>query len=82
MAKKPKNYAGKAKAVKKDKDGDITHILFKNRRRFTPLKQAINMTKQGLTNGLQVNKTEKGREYLQGIGDGLEKNNLDNLPKK
>ena len=40
------------------------------------------MTKQGLTNGLQVNKTEKGREYLQGIGDGLEKNNLDNLPKK
>ena len=77
MARK---HAGKAVAVRKDADGDITHIKFKNRSRITPIKQAINMFKQGLTSGLKLNQTQKCREYLQGIPDGLEKNNLDNLP--
>lgn len=74
--------AGKAEAVRKDKDGDITHIKFKNRDKMTPLKQAINMTNDGLTSGLRVNQTEDKREYLQGNPDGKTKNNLDNLPEK
>ena len=75
-----RRHAGKAVGVRKDKDGDITHIKFKNRKRATPLKQAINLYKQGLTSGLQLNQTRRGREYLQGIADGKEENNLDNLP--
>ena len=76
----PRRPAGRAQAVKKDKDGDITHIKFEYRDRFTPLSQAINMTKQGLTTGLEVSETETGREYLRGIRDGVERNNLHSLP--
>jgi len=76
----PRKHAGKAVAVRKDKDGDITHILFEHRSRFTPLKQAINMTNKGLTSGLEVSETETGREYLRGIRDGVERNNLQSLP--
>lgn len=80
MAKKPS--AGKPVAVRKDADGDITHVQFKNRTRMTPLDQAINMTERGETSGVRKNQTEAGREYLQGNPDGAEKNNLDNLPEK
>ena len=76
----PRKHAGKAVGVRKDKDGNITHIKFKKRKRVTPLKQAISLFKQGLTTGLQLNRTQKGREYLQGVGDGKEENNLDSLP--
>lgn len=77
-----KNNAGKPEAVRKDSDGDITHIKFKNRERMTPLDQAINMTKERKTKGIRVNKTKQGREYLQDIPDKSKKDNLDNLPER
>ena len=82
MTKKPKIDAGRAKAVRKDKDGDITHVQFENRQKITPLEQAINMTKEGKTSGVRVNKTGAGREYLQDIPDSSKADNLDNLPEK
>lgn len=81
MGKKPSG-AGKAVAVRKAADGDITHVKFENRERMTPLKQAIEMTKAGLTEGVQVNRTGQGREYLQDKPDGSTADNLDNLPEK
>ncbi len=80
MAKTPN--AGKPVAVRKDEDGDITHIKFKNRQKMTPLDQAINMTERGETKDVRVNKTKTGREYLQDIPDKSKKDNLDNLPEK
>lgn len=80
MAKKPN--AGRAKAVRKDKDGDITHIQFENRSKITPLAQAINMTKNGNTSGVRVNQTGAGREYLQDIPDSSKSDNLGNLPEE
>ena len=81
MTKKAPN-AGKPVAVRKDKDGDITHIQFSNREQMTPLPQAINMTKRGQTEGVRVNRTSANREYLQDIPDGTTKDNLQNLPEK
>jgi len=74
--------AGKPVAVRKDKDGDITHVKFKNRDRMTPVEQAVNMTKQGKTEGIRVNKTGGGKEYVQDIPDASKKDNLTNLPEK
>ena len=77
-----KKNAGKPKAVRKDKDGDITHVQFENRKRMTPLDQAISMTKEGRTSGVRVNKTGSGREYLQDKPDSSKSDNLGNLPEK
>lgn len=73
---------GKPVAVRKDKDGDITHIQFANRAKMTPLDQAISLTKQGRTEAIRVNRTEQGREYLQDIPDTSTRDNLQNLPEK
>lgn len=81
-SKKTPPNAGKPIAVRKDEDGDITHVQFENRERMTPLDQAINMTKEGLTEGVRVNQTGRGREYLQDIPDKSKKDNLDNLPER
>lgn len=72
---------GKPVAVRKDKDGDISHIQFANRQKMTPLDQAISLTKQGLTEAVRVNQTCQGREYLQDIPDSSTKDNLQNFPR-
>lgn len=77
-----KSNAGKPIAVRKDNDGDITHIQFANRERMTPLAQAIEMTKRNETECVRVNQTGKGREYLQDIPDSSTRDNLQKLPEK
>lgn len=74
--------AGKPKAVRKDKDGNISHVQFENREKMTPVKQAVNMTKEGKTTGIRVNQTGAGKEYVQDIPDSSLKDNLANLPEK
>ena len=73
--------AGKAKSVRKAADGTITHVGFENRDKMVPISQAINMTKDGKTIGVRVNRTGDGREYLQDIPDSSSKDNLANLPE-
>lgn len=73
---------GKPVAVRKDEKGNISHIQFENRDRMTPLNQAINLVKEGVTSGIRLNQTEKGRKYLQDIPDQSTKDNLANLPEK
>lgn len=73
--------AGRAKGVRFDTDGNISHLQFENRRQITPLHQAINMTERGETRGVRVSQTGAGRQYLQDIPDSSTFDNLRNLPE-
>lgn len=43
MTKEPKEIIG----VRKDKEGDITHVKFSGSAKVTPLEQAVAMAKRG-----------------------------------
>lgn len=76
----PRRHAGRATHVKRDMNGVTTHVKFQNREKCTPVSQVLNMIRDGLTTGLRINQTENGTEYPQGVPDGIERNNLDELP--
>ena len=51
--------------AKADKDGNITSVLLEGNRNYTSLEKAIQMTKDGKLEGVNVSKTKEGREYLR-----------------
>ena len=65
--------------VKKNKDGDITDIMLENGNVYST-EQAVMMAKDGLIQGVNVGQAKNGREYLRSDPNGIQSDNLDNLP--
>jgi tRNA-dihydrouridine synthase len=68
----------KIEKVRKNAQGDITDVFINGN--VYGIDDAIRMARDGMLEGVNVGKARNGREYLRGNPDGLEVNNLDNLP--
>jgi hypothetical protein len=65
--------------VRKNSSGDITDVMMKNGNIFS-INDAIMMTKDGIVEGVNVGKAKNGREFLRADPNGIDSDNLDNLP--
>ncbi len=65
--------------VRKNSEGDITDVMLSNGEAYS-IKQAVEMTKEGLINGVNVSRAKNGREYLKSNPNGTEEDNLSNKP--
>ena len=65
--------------VRKNSEGDITDIMLSNGEAYS-IKQAIDMTKEGKMQGVNVGKAKNGREFLKSNPNGTEEDNLSNKP--
>ena len=63
--------------VRKDSDGDITHVKFAGNERVTPIDRAIPIAKRGEIDRVHAVKDH----HLRTNRDGSIKNNLDELPE-
>ena len=66
-------------AVRKNGDGDIVELQLTSGK-VVDYKTAQTMAKEGGIAGLNVFRGRDGDEHLRSDPDGLEDNNLDNLP--
>lgn len=73
------NNVTKIVKVKKNPDGDITDVMLDNGNTLS-INQAVMMAKDGLIEGVNVGRSKSGTEYLRGVPNGIESDNLDNLP--
>lgn len=73
------NDTAKIIKVRKNGDGDITDIMLQNGNVYS-IDQAIMMARDGLIHDVNIGKAKNGREYLRSNPNGLENDNLDNLP--
>lgn len=73
------NDKAKITKIKKNPDGDITDVLLDDGNVYS-INDAIMLAKDGLIEGVNVGKSRQGREFLRGNPNGVEKDNLDNLP--
>ena len=64
--------------AKADDKGNITHVKIEGNSTFTPLKNAINMAKNGEIDAVAVT-SGKAKAHLRSPADGKEKNNLDHM---
>jgi len=60
-----------------DRNGDITHVLFKGNQRFTPVERAIGMADRGEIKDTHVVRRHNTRPHLRTDADGRQRNNLD-----
>lgn len=65
--------------VKKNRDGDITDVMIENGNVYS-INDAVMMAKDHLIENVNVGKAKNGRAYLRSNPNGLEDDNLDNLP--
>lgn len=65
--------------VRKNNEGDITDVMLENGNVYS-INEAISMARDGLIQGVNVARARNGREYLRSNPNGLERDNLDNLP--
>jgi hypothetical protein len=65
--------------VKKNPDGDITDVMLDDGNVY-PIHEAISMAKNGRIEGVNVGRAKNGREFLRSDPNGVESDNLDNLP--
>ncbi|GAA0124603.1 DUF3892 domain-containing protein [Clostridium sp. ATCC 25772] len=65
--------------VRKNSEGDITDVMLSNGEAY-PVKEAIDMTKNGMINGVNVGKAKNGREFIKSNPNGTEEDNLSNKP--
>lgn len=65
--------------VRKNSEGDITDVMLSNGEAYS-IEEAVDMTKKGLINGVNVSKAKNGREYLKSNPNGTEEDNLSNKP--
>ena len=82
MTKKPSSGKASREIVdaRADSDGDITHVLFKGNRRFTPAEQAIPMAERGEIKNTHVVHPNDGRKtHLRTNADNRRQNNLDDM---
>ena len=67
--------------VRKNDEGNVTHVLFKGNARVTPLDQAVTIAERGEIEGVHPVHVKKSPPHLRRNPDGLRKNNLDELPE-
>lgn len=65
--------------VKKNPDGDIPDVMLDDGNVY-PIHEAISMAKNGRIEGVNVGRAKNGREFLRSDPNGVESDNLDNLP--
>lgn len=66
--------------VRQDKDGDITHVKFRDASRVTLLAQAVKMADRGEIRNHHAVQGES-KKFLRSDRDGSVGNNLDEKPK-
>lgn len=71
--------ASKIVKVKKNTDGDITDIMIDNGNVYS-INEAIMMVRDGAIEGVNVGTAKNGRQYLRANPNGIDNDNLDNLP--
>lgn len=74
------NGSSKIIKIKKNKDGDITDLMFENGN-VVPLNHAIMMAKNGEIEGVIVVRGKNGGEFLSVDPYGVMSDNLNNLPR-
>lgn len=65
--------------VRKNEDGDISSVMMEDGT-VIPIDEAIRMTKSNKIQGVNVGRSKSGTEYLRSDPDGIEENNLEQLP--
>ncbi len=70
----------KVKKVRKDHQGNISHILLSNGETLN-LNRAIKRADQEEIDGVSAVHPKTGKPYLRSDPDGKKKNNLENLPE-
>ena len=65
--------------VRKNTDGDITAVKLENNQEVN-IQEAITMTQQGKIEGVNVSQAKNGRTYLRSNPNGMQQDNLDQLP--
>lgn len=70
----------KVTAVRKNGDGDIVELKLSSGQ-TVDYKTAQAMAKAGQIEGVHVFKGRDGEDHLRSNPDGIEENNLDNLPQ-
>ena len=65
--------------VKKNVDGDITDVMLGDGNIYS-INDAITMSKDHLIENVNVGRAKNGREYLRSNPNGVDDDNLDNLP--
>ncbi|MCD8510426.1 MAG: DUF3892 domain-containing protein [Bacillus sp. (in: Bacteria)] len=71
--------AEKITAVRKNNEGDIVELQLSSGQ-VVDYKQAQQMAKNGEIEHVNVFRGRDGDEHLRSDADGIEENNLDNLP--
>jgi len=65
--------------VRKNTDGDITAVKLDNNQEVN-IQEAISMTEQGQIEGVNVSRAKNGRAYLRSNPNGMQQDNLDQMP--
>jgi len=73
------NMAHTITAVRKNNEGDIVELQLSSGQ-VVDYKQAQQMAKNGEIEHVNVFRGRDGEEHLRSDADGIEENNLDNLP--
>lgn len=63
--------------ARKDKGGNISHVLFEGNERNTPIQKAVEMADKGKIEGAHGVHPKKGDPYLRSNPDNKKRNNLD-----
>ncbi len=79
MDKEAINMAKTVTAVRKNNEGDIVELQLSSGE-VVDYKQAQQMAKAGDIEHVNVFRGRDGEEHLRSDADGIEENNLDNLP--
>jgi len=65
--------------VRKNTDGDITAVKLENNQEVN-IQEAIAMTNEGKIEGVNVSYAKNGRAYLRSNPNGMQQDNLDQMP--
>ncbi len=75
---------GKGKKIvesKQDSNNNISAVLLKGNKTFTPIQTAIDMTKRGQIDAVHVKKSQNAKEHIRSKPDNKIGNNLDEMAK-
>ena len=65
--------------ARNDAEGDITHVLFRGNRLFTPVEQVIPMADRGEIENAHVVRRRNAKPHLKTNPNGRRANNLDHM---
>ncbi len=64
---------------KQDSKQNISAVLLKGNKTFTPIDTAIGMTKRGQIDAVHVKESKNAKEHIRSRPDNKTKNNLDEM---